>query len=84
MLIPHSTLSLTWSDGRVSLYCGELEDRLAVDTFAGSGSTLLAAQALGLRAIGFEKSPENCAIAAKRLDAQAAGQALFHHVPNLP
>ena len=48
---------------RLSTFPGEL----VVDPFAGSGTTLLAARALGRRAVGIELSKRYCEIAAKRL-----------------
>lgn len=48
---------------RLSSWPGEL----VVDPFAGSGSTLLAARALGRRAVGIELSERYCEIAASRL-----------------
>ncbi|GAA4442868.1 DNA-methyltransferase [Bremerella cremea] len=43
------------------------EDAAVLDPFAGSGTTLVAARELGLRAVGIEKSPEIAAIACERL-----------------
>lgn len=48
---------------RLSSFPGEL----VVDPFAGSGTTLLAARALGRKAIGIEMSERYCEIAASRL-----------------
>lgn len=48
---------------RLSAFPGEL----VVDPFAGSGTTLLAARALGRKAVGIEMSERYCEIAAGRL-----------------
>jgi site-specific DNA-methyltransferase (adenine-specific) len=48
---------------RLSTFPGEI----VVDPFAGSGSTLLAARALGRKAVGIEKSERYCELAARRL-----------------
>ena len=45
------------------------KDGILLDPFAGSGTTILAAHRLGLKAIGIEKSPEYCEIAKARLAA---------------
>ena len=50
--------------------------KLALDPFAGIGSTLLAAQCLNVRVIGIEIDPSYCAAARRRLKeaAETAGQ----------
>lgn len=53
---------------RASLPLGE---GIVLDPFAGSGSTLAAAQAIGYRAIGLEKIPEYARLAAQAIPALA-------------
>lgn len=50
---------------------------LTVDPFAGSGTTLIAARALGLRAVGIERDADCCQAAVARLTAHRA-QLTFH------
>ena len=51
----------------VQYLCGVFADRGVLDPFAGTGTTLLAAQLSGLPAIGIEIEERYCEIAAKRL-----------------
>jgi site-specific DNA-methyltransferase (adenine-specific) len=45
-----------------------------LDPFAGSGTTLLAARSLGMRAIGIEREESYCRIAVQRLAQQTIFQ----------
>lgn len=49
-----------------------------LDPFCGSGSTLIAARRLGLRAVGIEREAANIAITIQRLTAELAFQPLTH------
>lgn len=48
------------------------EDHLVLDPFAGSGSTVIAAQRLNRRFIAIEIDPEMCAVIEKRLNSEKA------------
>ena len=62
-----TTKPAAWMDWCLSL----VGEGSTIDPFAGSGSTLVAAKAAGVRAAGIEKDERYCEIAAKRL-AQGA------------
>jgi site-specific DNA-methyltransferase (adenine-specific) len=51
------------------LWCLQLADpwSVVIDPYMGSGTTLLAAKALGRRAVGVEVNERYCEIAARRL-----------------
>jgi len=52
--------------------CSTRPDALILDPFAGSGTSLLAAQRTGRRAIGIEMEEEHCETAARRLSEEMA------------
>lgn len=47
-------------------------DAVILDCFSGSGTTLYAAERLGMKWIGIEREPKYCAIAQSRVDAERA------------
>jgi site-specific DNA-methyltransferase (adenine-specific) len=57
---PKPIQAMTWLLSR-------FEAKSVLDPFAGSGTTLLAAKRLGMRAIGIEREEKYCEIAAQRL-----------------
>lgn len=52
-------------------------DDIILDPFAGSGTTLVAAEEMGRRYLGFEISEQYCKIANRRLDAAKRQERLF-------
>jgi DNA modification methylase len=60
----------------VQLLRGCVNTGLVVDPFAGSGSSLLAARALGRPALGVEIDEQHCETAARRLEEARAQQTL--------
>lgn len=54
---------------------------LVVDPFAGSGTTLAVARALGLRAIGIEDHEPWCAVIARRMTENDIYAELNRHEP---
>ena len=55
--------------------------QIVLDPFAGSGTTLLAAQSLGRRFLGYETDADYAAIAERRLFQACAAVALSGHLP---
>ena len=45
------------------------ENMVVLDPFCGSGTTILAAKNLGIKAIGIDQSSEYCEIARKRIES---------------
>lgn len=57
------------------------ENQTILDPFCGSGTTLVAAKKLGRHFLGFEISPEYCAIARRRIAEIDAQPSLFEKKP---
>ena len=51
--------------------------QIVLDPFCGSGTTLLAAERLGLKWIGIELDPKYCAVAEERIRAESDQGKLF-------
>lgn len=60
-----------------------VEDDVIVDPFAGTGSTGLAAAAMGRRFIGIEIEPKYFAVAANRIKAELTRAPLFEERPKI-
>ncbi len=74
--VRESGLGLTWEDrttGWSTCPCADYEPGVVLDPFSGTGTTLLAAQKLGRRAIGIELSEEYLQQAMTRLTVGDVG-----------
>ena len=67
---------------RRCILAGTKEGDTVLDAFAGSGTTLAVAQALGRQSVGLDLNPEYLAIAAKRIGAVSLPMALDTKEPN--
>jgi site-specific DNA-methyltransferase (adenine-specific) len=61
----------------VEIFVPRLENSILIDPFAGSGTTLLAAQEFGIRYVGIEIVPEYIEIINKRLDSFSGLQGIL-------
>lgn len=61
----------------VEIFVPRLENSILIDPFAGSGTTLLAAQEFGIRYVGIEIVPDYIEIIHKRLDSFSGVQGIL-------
>lgn len=61
----------------VEIFVPRLENSILIDPFAGSGTTLLAAQEFGIRYVGIEIVPDYIEIINKRLDSFSGVQGIL-------